>query len=108
MNAARTSRLATSLFALSALVGIQITVHADPLPQLAGHHAIQGDVITPANLLSMGKVIAKLEQAGFSHITEVELDDGHYEVEARNRQGQRVELEVHAATGKIMRTELDQ
>lgn len=41
------------------------------------------------------------------NVHEVESDDGVYEVEATGRDGKRVDMKVHPATGEILFTELD-
>ena len=105
MNTARIHRFTTTLLATCVFLGINSTAHADDdhkLQPISPTIAASGEA---SQRMSTGAIIAKLERAGYSHITEVELDDGHYEVEARNKQGQRVELDVHAFTGKVLRTQ---
>ena len=103
MNVFTRSRIAAAVLASTALLGFHSASMADDqhIQTTPSEHALQ------APRLSMGQVIAKVEHAGYRHIQEIELDDGVYEVEARNAQGQRVELDVHPRTGKVLRTELD-
>jgi len=53
--------------------------------------------------LTAKEVIAKLEAAGYRSITDVEKDDGVWEVDAVNAAGERVELDVDPVTGEILR-----
>lgn len=57
--------------------------------------------------LTIQQVIGKLETAGYSAIGDVEKDDGHWEAEASNKSGQRVEVELDSRTGAIVREEPD-
>ena len=49
----------------------------------------------------------KLKTAGYSSLHKLEADDGRYEVEARNPEGQRVELKVNPRSGDIVRSKRD-
>ena len=60
-----------------------------------------------AELLPMEQVLANLKQQGYAEITEIERERDRYEVKARNREGQRVELYVDARTGQTMTSERD-
>ncbi len=60
-----------------------------------------------ANELDAKQIIAKLESAGYTHIEEIEKDDGMWEVEATNSAGQRVELKVDPVSGTVVREERD-
>lgn len=67
-----------------------------------GRGMMQGQtVMTP------GDITAKLGGLGYSNIREIEREGGHYEVEATDKDGQRVELYVDAFTGKVLRSERD-
>lgn len=57
--------------------------------------------------LTIHQLIAKLEATGYTAIDDVEKDDGHWEAEATNAAGQRVEVEVDVRTGAILREEPD-
>ena len=54
--------------------------------------------------MDMQQLIARLAALGYRDISEIELEDGMalYEVEARNGQGQRVELEIDARSGEVL------
>ena len=59
----------------------------------------------PAVSLEQATKIAR--DAGLVMIREIELDDGKWEVEGRNRTGERRELHIDAASGKVLRDERD-
>jgi hypothetical protein len=60
---------------------------------------------TGAGELSARQVIERLEGQGYAAITEVEREDGRYEVLATRLDGRRVELRLDARTGEIVRSE---
>jgi uncharacterized membrane protein YkoI len=49
----------------------------------------------------ISEIIAALEADGYT-IEEVDRDDGHWEIEARDRNGSEVEIKVDPATGEII------
>lgn len=51
--------------------------------------------------LMIRDVYDRVQAAGYQDMTEIELDDGRYEVKATDAQGQRVKLYVNATTGEI-------
>lgn len=51
--------------------------------------------------MSTADVIKKLEGEGYK-VTEIESDDGAYEVEMTDKNGVRIETHVHPATGALM------
>jgi len=51
--------------------------------------------------LSHAQVIDKLSGAGY-RVTEIEVDDGVYEVDLVDKNGVRIEAHVHPATGEIL------
>jgi uncharacterized membrane protein YkoI len=53
------------------------------------------------------EIIRMLEANGYTQIAEVDRDDGCYEVQAHDANGQSVELRVHPGTGEILKTESD-
>ena len=57
--------------------------------------------------LDAKQIIAKLESAGYTSITDVEKDDGMWEVDAVNSAGQRVELDVDPVSGNVVREQPD-
>ena len=56
--------------------------------------------------LSVSDVESRLTAQGF-RVLEVERDDGHFEVQAYESNGNCVELDVHRSTGEIIRTKRD-
>lgn len=57
--------------------------------------------------LTAAQIVAQLQAAGYSRITDVEFDDGLWEAEATNARRQRVELKLHPQTGAVLREKLD-
>lgn len=76
-------------------------VHA----QSAG--TLQPTAAAPAPLLTIGDIYDHVVQAGYQDVRQIEFDDGRYEVDARDAQGQRVELHLNAKTGKIEHSHFD-
>lgn len=79
-------------------------------------HGVSGDVLSealdgqpPANagFLGAAEITARLSAAGYTHIRELEFDKGHWECDARNPQGQWVELKIDGRSGAILREERD-
>lgn len=61
----------------------------------------------PAGGVSAEQVRASLSQQGYSDIRALELDGSRVETEARDAQGQWVELELDAITGAVLSAERD-
>ncbi|MBS0465821.1 MAG: PepSY domain-containing protein [Proteobacteria bacterium] len=57
-----------------------------------------------AQQLTIRDIYDRVEAAGYRDMREIEWDHGRYEVKASNAQGQRVKLNVNAATGAIEST----
>jgi hypothetical protein len=55
--------------------------------------------------LTKGQVEAKLKDAGYVQIKEIELHSGCYEAKGLDKNGNRFELEINAYTGKIEQAE---
>ena len=60
---------------------------------------------TATDVLSIRSVLDRVEAQGYRDIREVERDRDRYEVKATDAEGRRVELELDARTGEIVRTE---
>jgi hypothetical protein len=60
-----------------------------------------------ALVLSSAQIIESLEQAGYSHVRNLELDDGLWAADTINAKGFRVELKIHPETGAVLREKLD-
>ena len=67
-----------------------------------------GSGSAPAGVLTAAQIRAALEAAGYTQIRDLEYDsDGYWEADARNAQGQRVELHIDPRTGAVLREERD-
>ena len=62
---------------------------------------------TTAPMLSAPQITQLLQQAGYTRIHDLELDDGVWEADATNAKGFRVELKIHPETGAVLREKLD-
>jgi uncharacterized membrane protein YkoI len=60
-----------------------------------------------ATELDAKQIIAKLESAGYTSISDVEKDDGVWEVDAVNSAGKRVEVDVDPVSGNVLREQPD-
>ena len=76
--------------------------------------AILNDGGTPASsgtsmsALSAQQIIAALQSAGYRNIHDVEFDDdGYWEADATNADGQCVELDINPTTGAVMREKVE-
>jgi len=56
--------------------------------------------------LTIVEVVSRLEAAGYGQFDEIERERDHYEVKALDREGRRVEIEVHPVTAEVLRTEV--
>jgi hypothetical protein len=57
----------------------------------------------PSQQLTASQIISLLENAGYTQITDVEKDDGVWEVDAVSPKGERVEIDLDPVSGKIIR-----
>ena len=57
----------------------------------------------PRDARPLSEIVSNLERAGYGRITDIEYDDGRWEVKAFN-EGRRVELHVDPVTGRILET----
>ena len=73
------------------------------VPALADRHC--GNV-PDADWMSVAEVATIATEAGYT-VREVERDDGCYELNVVDGQGQKFELKIHPGTGEIVRTERD-
>lgn len=58
-------------------------------------------------LLTAQQIYAALANAGYRHIHDLEFEGGHWEAEAVNAVGQRVDVRVDPFTGAVVREHLD-
>lgn len=59
------------------------------------------------DMLTVAEIHQRLVADGFTRIEEIEFDDGRYEVEAIDRRGREVELELDPRSGRILKKEFD-
>jgi hypothetical protein len=75
---------------------------AVPAAVLAGDDHRDGRLNVPHDKwLSPGQISEKLDQKGY-RVTEIEVDDGAYEVEMTDKSGTRIDAHVHPATGEVL------
>lgn len=76
---------------------------------VAGTTATAAPAQTPAAqpTLSPAEIARKIEAAGYTNVHDLEFDDGRWEAEATSPAGVAVDLEVDAATGKILHEDRD-
>jgi len=61
------------------------------------------DETPPANAKPLSTIIKTIEDRGFGTITEVEFEDGKWEVEVHQAGGKETEIHVDPVTGQISR-----
>lgn len=69
---------------------------------IAAALALAGLAHAAATTLPAEDARARAVAAGYTPVGEVELDDGAWEIEARDRDGRLVEVHVDAASGEIL------
>lgn len=57
--------------------------------------------------ISENEVRAKLTAGGYQHIEDVEFDDGIWKAEARNAQGQKLNLRIAPTDGRVLHERID-
>ena len=97
IGVARLAGGVVALGVLSACSGYTSIAHA----QTAGEQAVSA---TPSSqtVLSMSEIIARARSLGFSDLSEIELEEGRYCVEALDQDGKRVEVFFDATTGDVI------
>ena len=99
--------LGASLAASSLLLGpVFAQQAATPASPPAVEPAASAATTPAPATLTLRQVLDKLEAAGYQHFQKIEQERTYFEVEATNPQGQRVELDVDAVTGEILKTEV--
>jgi hypothetical protein len=83
------------VLALSLAAAAAIPALADPAPGTRLN-------VPQADWLSPAQIADKLAAAGY-RVTEIEVDDGAYEVDLIDKNGTKVEGHVHPATGELLR-----
>jgi hypothetical protein len=59
----------------------------------------------PANrpaFMGLRQMLSAVEALGYSDLSEIEFEGGHYEIEATNSDGVRMELYIDAVTGNVI------
>lgn len=100
-------RLAIGTATVAALMLGAGAAHAQsqsPAPAAAAPQQAGADT---ASRLNIGEIYERVTQAGYQDVREIELDDGRYEVKARDAQGQRIKLYVNARSGEVEHGRLD-
>lgn len=59
------------------------------------------DETPPANAKPLSTIIKTVEDRGFGTITEVEFEDGKWEIEVHQAGGKEIEIHVDAVSGQI-------
>ena len=59
------------------------------------------------NVMGLRQIVTTVEALGYTGISEIEFEGGHYEIEAKDPQGKAVELYVDSVTGKVLRVKPD-
>lgn len=60
----------------------------------------------PSDIKKLSEIVLILEKAGFDPISEIEFDDGHWEIDAY-RNGEKREVHVDPRTGEITKDRKD-
>lgn len=82
-------------------VGIAVTL------LLAGVTAAPAQADQPgADWISLSQAVSKLMESGYSSVTKIEADDGHWEGEGM-KNGQKYEFHVDPHTGAITKDKVD-
>lgn len=68
---------------------------------LGAHAGWFGDETPPANAKPLSSIIKAVEDRGYKTITEVEFEDGKWEIEAHQAGGKEVELHVDPFSAEI-------
>lgn len=63
--------------------------------------------VVPPGLIGIENAGAIAARYGIVKIDEIELDDGKWEIEGRDRTGRERELEIDARTGRVIKFERD-
>lgn len=92
-------KLAVLALALTAATAFAAPVFADDDDDGRRHHR--------GNWIGVDKIHQQLTDLGYTRITDIERDDGRYEVDATSADGRRVDLVLHRETGEILRTDRD-
>lgn len=76
-------------------------------------HPVTGAIINApqdpagATPLTAAEIQARLTAAGYTRVRDLEFDDGHWEADATNPRGERVELRIDGYSGAVIRERHD-
>ena len=87
---------------------------AQSADRLSGHdharHAAEAARVDPvrrANSASIDTILADAQRRYPGEVIDVSYDDGEYDIDIRQANGQRVELDYSARTGRLLKTDHD-
>ena len=104
-----------SLLALTAaaVLAAPFAFAQSPVPLSGSEHARHAadaarvDPVRRTNSASIDTVLADAQRRYPGEVIDVSYDDGEYDIDIRQANGQRVELEYSARTGELLKTDLD-
>lgn len=99
----RTSQILSSLV-VAAVLATGVAMLLPAVAQTSQPPAAAVDAALSGKPLTITQVLDKIEAAGYRHIEKVETQRNGFEVYAKNREGQRVELDVDNITGQVKRS----
>lgn len=79
---------------------------AATVPLFAGDRDPDCRDVAPEARMGIEAAIARANELGYKP-TAIETDDGCYEIEARDRDGRKVEVYLHPASGEVLRVKED-
>lgn len=88
-----------SLLALCAATALSLGVAQAQTPAAPTTSAAPAAV----KQLTIPEIYQRVEAAGYKEVRKIELDDGRYEVKARNAEGEKVKLYISPESGEIER-----
>jgi uncharacterized membrane protein YkoI len=87
--------------------GAAVELHVDPASgRVLARHPDSGDPRPPANAKAFSQIVADVEAAGYTQITEASFKRQAWEIEAV-RNGAKRELRVDVVTGKVLSDRAD-
>ncbi len=96
-----TTRFMTALAIGSSLLFSATTLNT-ALAQTNTEQAVQS--AATQSRLNIKQIYDKVEAAGYTNITEIDLDDNMYEVKAQDQKGNYIKLKLDPKTGEIINT----
>lgn len=78
------------------------TIAAGALLAMLAGPAVASNHDRPApNDISMDEARQIVQNEGYTDVTQIEYDDGQWEIEARDSNGREVDIDIDAASGEI-------